>query len=78
MVIPLTVPLTSELPDEGKSVTFCPMSDTACIVCKSVCVLCAVCKALNWASCAAKSVSLSGLSGSWELICVTSKFKKSA
>ena len=73
-----TTPVIGVEPAEGVSVTVCPMSESAWMLDKSVSVSCAVCKALNCASWAAKSVSLSGFNGSCELIWVTSNLRKSA
>src|SRR5271165_3768035 len=54
------------------------MSEAACNPCMSVVMVWDCCNALNCANCAANAVSLCGLSGSCEVICVTSNFKKSA
>ena len=74
----LTTPVVSWLLFVAEDTdTVAPIRALACIVAMSPAIVVDSCKELNWANCAAKSVSLSGLSGSCDVICVTSNFKKS-
>jgi len=79
MSTPVTTPVASLPPlVDDETSTVAPIKELACIVDMELAMVVDSCKALNCASCAAKAVSLCGLSGSCDVICVTSNFKKSA
>ena len=76
---PVTTPLLAcEVLVLEVTFTVWPINEAACKPCMSVVMVWDCCNALNCANCAANAVSLCGLSGSCEVICVTSNFKKSA